>query len=76
MSKPNAEQQFRKTGQIAGLTIAGAGLATILAPWIVAVLQLPARFEMLIYLGALAAMAWALVVAWGMWRKRREMDKG
>ena len=77
MVDTKAEKRFRKTGQIAGLTIAVAGVATILAPWIVGVLGLAPRFEMLIDLRALGAMAWAMFVAWGMWRTRRaQEDKG
>jgi len=33
----------------------------------------PGRYALLIDLAALAAYVWALVVAWQLWRKRREV---
>ena len=75
MADTQAEKRFRRTGQIAGLTIAVAGLAAVCAPWIVGALGLAPRFEMLIYLCTLAAMAWAMFVAWGMWQTRRAENK-
>ncbi len=52
------------------LVIAGAGLAAILAPYIVTWTGLAPRFEFLIYLAAMAAFLWALVVTWQIWRAR------
>lgn len=65
---------FARKGRAAALVIASAGLAAILAPWIVAVTGLPARFEMLIYFAALGAFVWALVVTYQLWRMRQEDD--
>lgn len=70
MPPSDQDKRVQRTGQIVAITIAVAGVATIFAPVIVAGLGLAQRFEMLIYLCALAAMAWSVVVAWGLWRKR------
>lgn len=70
MTDQDAEKRSKRTGQIVGLTIAIAGFLTIIAPWLTVQLGLGVRFEILIYLFALAAMAWAIFVAWGMWQKR------
>lgn len=71
MNKPD-EEAFARRGRVVALVIAASGLLTILAPWIRVNLGLAPRFEMLMYLFALAGMAWALVVAVQMWRKRKE----
>ena len=52
------------------LVIAAAGLAAILAPYIIAWTGLPLRTEFLIYLAAMAAFIWALVATWQIWRAR------
>jgi len=54
------------------LVIAGAAILSIFAPVIVAALGLPARFEILLLLFALAAFIWALVVALRIWQKSRD----
>ena len=76
MVETKEQKHYRKQGQTAALVIVVAGLATILAPWIVAQLGLAPRFEMLIYFAAGAAMIWSLFVTYGMWRSRQKMDKG
>ena len=65
------DQAFARKGRITGLVIAGGGLSAIFAPWIVHVLALPARYEMLIYFGALAAFVWAMVNIYQLWRMRQ-----
>ena len=57
-----------RQGRIVALVIAGAGIIAILAPWLVQVLGLQARFEFLFYLASLGAFVWALVVALRMLR--------
>ncbi len=66
------DRYFTRKGRNTGLVIAAGGIAAILAPWIVQGLGLPMRFEMLIYLGALAAFVWALVNIYQLWRMRRD----
>ncbi|MFD3189287.1 DUF5337 domain-containing protein [Sedimentitalea sp. HM32M-2] len=77
MDLMNTEQDksFARKGRITGLVIAAGGLAAILAPWIVQVLHLPARFEMLIYFGSLAAFVWALVNIYQLWRMRQDSQR-
>lgn len=65
------DKAFARKGRITGVVIATGGIAALLAPWIVQVLGLPIRFEMLIYLGALAAFVWAMVNIYQLWRMRQ-----
>ncbi|MEM6760526.1 MAG: DUF5337 family protein [Pseudomonadota bacterium] len=71
MSKPLDPKQARQ-GRIAALVIAGAALLSIFAPVIVQTLGLPARYEILLLLCALAAFIWSLVVALRIWQNSRD----
>jgi len=64
------ERALARRGRIVALVIAGAGLAAILAPYIVSAIGLAPRYEFLIYLAAMAAFLWALVVTWQIWQAR------
>ncbi len=64
-----------RKGRITGLVIAAGGLAALLAPWIVQVLNLPIRYEMLIYFGSLAAFVWAMVNIFQLWRMRQDNQR-
>tara|TARA_X000000950_G_scaffold192006_1_gene231729 strand:- start:67 stop:285 length:219 start_codon:yes stop_codon:yes gene_type:complete len=66
------EQAFARKGRVTGLVIAGGGIAAMLAPWIVTVLGLERRYEMLIYFGSLAAFVWAMVNIYQLWRMRQD----
>ena len=66
------DPKLARQGRIAALVIAGAALLSIFAPVIVSGLGLPARFEILILLFALAAFIWSLVVAVRIWQKSRD----
>jgi MFS family permease len=66
------DQALARKGRMIALVIAGGGLAAILAPWLVQVLGLPMRYEMLFYFGALAAFIWALVNIYQLWRLRQD----
>ena len=57
-----------RKGRMVALVIAAAGLAAILAPYIVRWTGLPLRYEFLIYLAAMAAFVWAMVATWQIWR--------
>ena len=57
------DPKLARQGRIAALVIAGAALLSVFAPVIVQGLGLPARYEILILLFALAAFIWSLVVA-------------
>lgn len=69
------DRAFARKGRITGLVIAAGGLAAILAPWIVQVLALPARYEMLIYFASLAAFVWAMVNIYQLWRMRQDNQR-
>ena len=70
-TEPEAtERARRRKGRMVALVIAGAGLAAILAPYLVAWMGLPLRFEFLIYFTAMAAFFWALMVSLQLWRGR------
>lgn len=71
MTKP-LDPKLARQGRIAALVIAGAALLSIFAPVLVAALGLPARYEILILLCALAAFIWSLVVAIRIWQKSRD----
>ena len=65
------DDQTARQGRLVAITIAVAALASVAAPWIVGVLGLAPRFEILIYLFSLAAFIWSLVVTWRLWQKTR-----
>lgn len=69
------DSAFARKGLITGLVIAAAGIAAMLAPWIVQVLGLGMRYEMLIYLGSIAAFIWALVNIYQLWRSRQNSQR-
>ncbi len=66
------DKAMARKGRITAAVIAGAGLLTVLAPWIVQSLGLAIRYEMLIYLGAIAAFVWAFVNIYQLWRMRQD----
>ena len=67
----NHTDTTERTGRLIAIIIAVAGLLAILAPWLVAVLGLAPRFEILFYLISMAAFIWSLVVTWKLWQKTR-----
>ncbi|MEM8980205.1 MAG: DUF5337 family protein [Pseudomonadota bacterium] len=67
-----SDQETAKEGRKAALVIAAAGLAAALAPTITSALGLGLRYEILIYLFALAAFFWSLVVTFQIWQKGRK----
>ncbi|QDC09409.1 hypothetical protein FHY55_09190 [Oceanicola sp. D3] len=68
---PEEEKAFARTGRRIALLIAAAGVLAILAPWLVVKLGLAARFELLIYLVAMACFVFAMVNLAAMWRRRK-----
>ena len=75
MTKPHGAEADRARawkGRMVALVIAGAGLAALFAPYLVAWVGLPLRYEFLIYLAAMAAFLWAMVLTWQLWKSREE----
>ncbi|SFQ94730.1 DUF5337 domain-containing protein [Poseidonocella sedimentorum] len=68
------EAALARQGRIAALVIAGGMLFWIIAQWLGPRLGLPGRFAVLIDLAVLAALFWALVVTFQIWRKRRDIS--
>ncbi|ALG89887.1 MAG: hypothetical protein CL814_02945 [Confluentimicrobium sp.] len=68
----DTDKDTARQGRIAALVIAGAMLLWMGAQWLGAALGLPARYAFLFDFAALAALFWALVVTYQIWRKRRD----
>ena len=71
MTDADRDRALARRGRMVALVIAGAGLAAILTPYIVSLTGLAPRFEFLIYLAAMAAFLWAIVVTWQIRRARQ-----
>ena len=67
---PEADRARARKGRMVALVIAGAGLAALFAPYVVIWLGLPLRYEFLIYIAAMAAFLWAMVLIWQLWKSR------
>lgn len=73
---PHAPDPARaRQGRVVAVVIALAGLLAIVAPVLVSLAGLPARYEMLCYFASLAAFFWALVVAVRLWRARAQDER-
>lgn len=60
-----------RKGRIAALVIAGSVSLWVLAQWIGPAVGLPLRYAFLVDFAALAALFWALVVTYQIWRARQ-----
>ena len=69
MRETEEQRATRRMGRTAALVIAGSGLLAIFAPFLVRAFGLAPRFEILIYLFALAGFAWALIATFQIWRR-------
>jgi len=58
-----------------GLVIAGTMILWMAAQWIGGAIGLPGRYVFLFDFAALAALFWALVVTYQIWRKRRDENQ-
>ena len=65
------DREIARRGRIAALVIAAGGLLALVAPVVPSWLGVAQRYEMLMYLIALAAFVWALVETWTIWQIRR-----
>jgi hypothetical protein len=61
-----------RKGRIAGLVIAGSVTLWLLAQWLGPQFGLPLRWAFLVDFAALAALFWALVVTYQIWRSRQD----
>ncbi len=68
------EQQLEKKGRVVAIVIAGAMLLWMGVQWIGQAAGLPGRFAILFDFAAIAALIWALVNVYQIWRARREMQ--
>ncbi|MEO9897531.1 MAG: DUF5337 domain-containing protein [Paracoccaceae bacterium] len=67
-----SQDKSSKAGQRLALVIAGTGLAWVLANMLGAHFGWSNRVRALFDLVALAAFAWAIIVAIGIWRNRQD----
>lgn len=68
------EQQLAKKGRVVAIVIACAMLLWMAAQWIGQAAGLPGRYALLFDFAAIAALIWALVNVYQIWRARREMQ--
>ncbi|SMX34106.1 DUF5337 domain-containing protein [Actibacterium lipolyticum] len=66
------EEADARQGRVAALVIAGTMILWVGAQWLGGQLGLPTRFAFLFDLAAMAALFWALVVTYQIWRRRRD----
>ena len=71
MSHNPDEMQLARKGRTVGVVIALAMLVWMGAQWLGAQMGWPIRFVFLFDLAAIAAMIWALVVTYQIWRARQ-----
>ena len=69
--KDSQDARLARQGRITGLVIAATMILWLAASWIGGALGLPSRFAILFDLLALAALVWAFVNIYDMWRKRQ-----
>ena len=68
---PDRDERLARQARIASIVIAATMVLWMTAQWIGGKLGLEARWVFLFDLVALAGLAWALIVTWQVWRKRR-----
>lgn len=69
------DRALARKGQTVGLVIAGTMVIWIAAQWIGPAIGLPGRYALLVDFAALAALFWAMVVIYQMWRARQASDE-
>lgn len=70
--RQNLESDLARKGRIVGLVIAGTMLLWMGAQWLGGQMGWPVRYVFLFDLAAIAALIWALVVTYQIWRARRD----
>lgn len=66
------ESEVARRGRIAAIVIAAGGVLALIAPVLPVWLGVAQRYEILVYLIALAAFVWALVETFSIWQIRRK----
>lgn len=64
------EKALSRKGRMVGLVIAGTMLLWLAAQWVGSATGLPGRYALLFDMAALAALFWAMVLIYQMWRAR------
>lgn len=68
---PERDKEMAKRARMLSFVIAGTMILWMGGQWIGGELGIDTRFVYLLDLAAIAAFVWALVVAFGIWRARR-----
>ncbi|MGH1465251.1 MAG: DUF5337 domain-containing protein [Cognatishimia sp.] len=74
MTEEQTEQQLAKRGRMVSLVIAGTLLLWMLIQVIGQQVGLPGRFALLFDFAAIAALIWALVNVFQIWRARQKTE--
>ena len=70
------DQVLARKGRVVSLVIAGSMLIWLAAQWVGKQAGLPGRYALLIDFAAIAALIWALVNIYQIWRARRTVAGG
>ncbi|MCK0168978.1 DUF5337 domain-containing protein [Jannaschia sp. S6380] len=71
---PDHEMAIARRSRMVAMVIVGTALLWMVAQFAGANLGVPVRWMVLIDLIALAALAWAMIVAVGIWKMRRDKE--
>ncbi|GAA6162774.1 DUF5337 domain-containing protein [Pelagimonas sp. KU-00592-HH] len=74
MTGGQQEQYLAKRGRVVAIVIAATMLIWMAAQWLGQAMGLPGRYALLFDFAAIAALIWAVVNIYQIWRLRREMQ--
>ncbi|MCP9481566.1 DUF5337 domain-containing protein [Shimia sp. CNT1-13L.2] len=74
MTGEQQEQYLAKRGRVVAIVIAATMLIWMAAQWLGQAMGLPGRYALLFDFAAIAALIWAVVNIYQIWRLRREMQ--
>jgi hypothetical protein len=74
MSDGHKEQRLARQGRIVSLVIAGTMLLWLAAQWLAPAIGLGGRYAFLFDFAAIAALIWALVNIYQIWRARQNNE--